>query len=135
MAFGAKQIFPNDTRPRVAIGVDIPFNGNSVFIPNYQTKEAIKNNLINYFLTNPGERPGNPEFGAGLRAYIFTQITEGNLDFLKEDIQNKLSTYFPSVGVEEVAVTANEDNNQILVTIKYFVSNTGINDSLELSFT
>jgi phage baseplate assembly protein W len=135
MAFGAKQIFPNDTRPRVAIGVDIPFNGNSVFTPNYQTKEAIKNNLINYFLTNPGERPGNPEFGAGLRAYIFTQITEGNLDFLKEDIQNKLSTYFPSVGVEEVAVTANEDNNQILVTIKYFVSNTGINDSLELSFT
>jgi phage baseplate assembly protein W len=135
MAFGAKQIFPNDTRPRVAIGVDIPFNGNSVFIPNYQTKEAIKNNLINYFLTNPGERPGNPEFGAGLRAYIFTQITEGNLDFLKEDIQNKLSTYFPSVGVEEVAVTSNEDNNQILVTIKYFVSNTGINDSLELSFT
>lgn len=135
MAFGAKQIFPNDTRPRVAIGVDIPFNGDSVFTPNYQTKEAIKNNLINYFLTNPGERPGNPEFGAGLRAYIFTQITEGNLDFLKEDIQNKLSTYFPSVGVEEVAVTANEDNNQILVTIKYFVSNTGINDSLELSFT
>lgn len=135
MAFGAKQIFPNDTRPRVAIGVDIPFNGNSVFTPNYQTKEAIKNNLINYFLTNPGERPGNPEFGAGLRAYIFTQITEGNLDFLKEDIQNKLSTYFPSVGVEEVAVTANEDNNQILVTIKYFVNNTGINDSLELSFT
>lgn len=135
MAFGAKQIFPNDTRPRVAIGVDIPFNGNSVFTPNYQTKEAIKNNLINYFLTNPGERPGNPEFGAGLRAYIFTQITEGNIDFLKEDIQNKLSTYFPSVGVEEVAVTANEDNNQILVTIKYFVNNTGINDSLELSFT
>jgi phage baseplate assembly protein W len=135
MAFGAKQIFPNDTRPRVAIGVDIPFNGDSVFSPNYQTKEAIKNNLINYFLTNPGERPGNPEFGAGLRAYIFTQITEGNLDFLKEDIQEKLSTYFPSVGVEEVAVTSNEDNNQILVTIKYFVSNTGINDSLELSFT
>ena len=135
MAFGAKQIFPNDNRPRVAIGVDIPFNGNSVFTPNYQTKEAIKNNLINYFLTNPGERPGNPEFGAGLRSYIFTQITEGNLDFLKEDIQNKLSTYFPSVGVEEVAVTSNEDNNQILVTIKYFVSNTGINDSLELSFT
>ena len=29
MAFGAKQIFPNDTKPRVAIGVDIPFTGNS----------------------------------------------------------------------------------------------------------
>ena len=43
------------------------------FDPNFQTKDAIKNNLINYFLTNPGERPGNPLFGAGLRNFIFTQ--------------------------------------------------------------
>ena len=71
MAFGAKQIFPNDLRPRVAIGVNLPFNGNGVFVPNYQTKDAIKNNLINYFLTNPGERPGNPTFGAGLRDTLF----------------------------------------------------------------
>ena len=26
MAFGAIQQFPNDTRPRVGIGVNIPFN-------------------------------------------------------------------------------------------------------------
>ena len=51
MAFGAKQIFPNDTRARVAIGIDLPFNGSAVFKSNYQTKDAIKNNLINYFLT------------------------------------------------------------------------------------
>jgi len=134
MAFGAKQIFPNDTRARVAIGVDLPLNGEVAFRSNYQTKDAIKNNLINYFLTNPGERPGNPEFGAGLREYIFTQITDDNLDFLKEDIQDKLATYFPRVVVEEVEVTANHDQNQILVTIKYFVANTDINDTEELSF-
>ena len=50
MAFGVKQIFPNDTRARVAIGVDLPLNGNAVFNSNYQTKDAIKNNLINYKL-------------------------------------------------------------------------------------
>jgi len=134
MAFGAKQIFPNDTRARVAIGVDLPLNGEVAFRSNYQTKDAIKNNLINYFLTNPGERPGNPEFGAGLREYIFTQITDDNLDFLKEDIQDKLATYFPRVVVEAVEVTADHDRNQILVTIKYFVANTDINDTVELSF-
>ena len=134
MAFGAKQIFPNDTRARVAIGVDLPLNGEVAFRPNYQTRDAIKNNLINYFLTNPNERPGNPTFGAGLRQYIFTQITDGNLDFLKEDIQDKLSTYFPRVVMEGVEVTANHDQNSILVTIKYYVTNTDINDTLELSF-
>jgi len=27
MAFGERQIFPNDLRPRVAIGVALPFSG------------------------------------------------------------------------------------------------------------
>ena len=74
MAFGARRIFPNDQRASVAIGFNLPINGEGVFTPNYQTKDAIKNNLINYFLTNPGERPGNPNFGAGLRNFIFKQM-------------------------------------------------------------
>ena len=135
MAFGARQIFPNDLRPRVAIGVNLPFNGNGVFVPNYQTKDAIKSNLINYFLTNPGERPANPTFGAGLREYIFTQIESDNLDFIKEDIQNKIGINFPNVAVESVEVLAQEDYNTINVVIKYSVINTDINDELQLTFT
>ena len=79
MAFGAIQQFPNDTRPRVGIGVNIPFNEGGVFTPNYTTADSIKNNLINYFLTNPGERPGNPTFGGGLRAFIFSSISDLSL--------------------------------------------------------
>ena len=48
MAFGAQRVYPNDLRPRVAIGVDLPFSGPVAFIPNYQTKDAIKNNLVNF---------------------------------------------------------------------------------------
>ena len=44
MAVGAVRKFPNDTRQRVGIGVDIPFSSGGVFTPNYTTKEAIKNN-------------------------------------------------------------------------------------------
>ena len=50
MAFGVRRVFPNDLRPRVAIGVNLPFSAPGVFQPNYQTRDAIKNNLINYFL-------------------------------------------------------------------------------------
>ena len=135
MAFGAKQIFPNDQRPRVAIGVDLPLNGRACFRPNFETKDAIKSNLINYFLTNPGERPGNPEFGAGLREFIFTQITDDNLDYLKEDVQEKLASNFPRVVVEGVNVNPDQERNRILVQIKYSVANTGIEDQLELSFS
>ena len=68
MAFGAQQIYPQDLNVSQAIGINLPLNGPAVFKSNYQTKDAIKNNLINFFLTNPGERYLNPEFGGGLRA-------------------------------------------------------------------
>ena len=135
MAFGAKQIFPNDTKARVAIGINLPLNGKAVFDSNYQTKDAIKSNLINYFLTNPGERNGNPTFGAGLRSFLFEQITNDNLDFLEENIQEKLKNFFPNVNVEGVELTSNQDKNEIKITITYSITNTGINDELELSFT
>jgi len=134
MAFGAVQIYPNDTRARVGIGVDIPFNEGGVFTPNYTTKEAIKNNLINYFLTNPGERPGNPTYGGGLRNFIFTNIDSENLDFLKDDINEKLKIQFPNILVYSVIVTGNFDNNEVQVAIKYAVQNTSITDDLTLSF-
>ena len=134
MAVGAVRKFPNDTRQRVGIGVDIPFSSGGVFTPNYTTKEAIKNNIINYFLTNPGERPANPLFGGGLRNFIFEQISFENLDYLKEDINTKLQQFFPDVVINEVEVIGNEDQNEVVVNLQYAVSNTGIEDELNLSF-
>ena len=134
MAFGATRIFPNDQRPRVAIGFNLPMNEGGVFTPNYQTKDAIKANLINYFLTNPGERPGNPEFGAGLRAYIFTQIDQQDLSFIKDDIQSKVLTFFPDVIIQEITVLPTETSNEININITYSVADTGIDGALSLSF-
>ena len=135
MAFGAKQIFPVDLNPRRAVGVNIPFTGEVAFTPNYLTKDAIKNNLINYFLTNPGERPGNPLFGGGLRKYIFTQIEQDNLDFLKEDIQDKINQNFPNILLGSVEILENLNYNSINVIINYSIPNTDINDELQLSFS
>tara|TARA_Y100000004_G_scaffold194845_1_gene260420 strand:+ start:747 stop:1154 length:408 start_codon:yes stop_codon:yes gene_type:complete len=134
MAVGVRRQFPNDIRQRVGIGVDIPFNAGGVFTPNYETKKAIRNNLINFFLTNPGERPANPSFGGGLRNFIFEQLADDNVEFLKEDIENKLQTEFPDVVVGEVNVIANQDNNEVVVNIIYAVANTGIEDEINLSF-
>ncbi len=134
MAFGAQRVYPNDLRPRVAIGVDLPFSSPGVFKPNYQTKDAVKNNLINFFLTNPGERYENPTFGAGLRTYIFTQISNNDLDYIKEDIQDKLAINFPEILVNSVEVFQTVNENTIQININYSIPNTNINDTLELNF-
>jgi len=135
MAFGSKQIYPLDLNPRRAIGIDLPLNGKAVFKSNYLTKDAIRNNLINYFLTNPGERLGNPSFGGGLREYVFTQIEKNNLEFLKEDIQHKLNQNFPNVVLNSINILENKDFNSINVIINYSIPHTDINDELQLSFS
>ena len=134
MAFGVRRVYPNDLRPRVAIGVNLPFSSPGVFEPNYLTKDAIKNNLINFFLTNPGERIENPLFGAGLRNFIFSQIQTDNLDFIKEDVQTKINDNFNNISVEEINVFRIIDENTIKINITYSIPNTGINDTLELNF-
>ena len=134
MAFNPQQIYPIDLNPSTAGGVDIPFNSPSVFKSNYLTKDAIKNNLINFFLTNPGERYLNPNFGGGLRAFIFEQITLNQLDFLREDINDKLSLYFPNLKINDLTVTGNPDTNTISISLSYSIPNTNISDNLEIQF-
>jgi uncharacterized protein len=134
MAFNPQQINPVDLNPNVGVGVNLPFNGPSVFTPNYLTSQSIKNNLINFFLTNPGERPLNPAFGGGLRAFIFEQIAEDNLDFLKQDVNKKIETYFPSVIIDSLDVLRNDDTNSIIIQLKYSIENSNINDIITFQF-
>ena len=70
MAVNVKKINPLDRQPRKAIGIDLPFSAPAVFNSTHQTKDALKVNLINFLLTNRGERPLNPNFGGGLRELL-----------------------------------------------------------------
>ena len=133
MAFGSKQIFPNDLKPRVAIGVDIPFNAPGVFRSNYQTKDAIKSNLLNIFLTNQGERIANPGFGVGLRDFIFEQISTQNLSGLQENIQEQVQGYIPGINIISLDITGNSDQNKVYISLAYSLPNTNIEDKIEVT--
>ena len=134
MAFNPQLINPIDLNPNLAVGVNLPFSGPSVFESNYLTSDAIKNNLINYFLTNPGERPLNPTFGGGLRSFIFQQISENSLDGLKENVSLKLETYFPNVIINSLDVLKRDNENSVVVQLKYSIANSNINDNLTFQF-
>ena len=135
MAFGAKKIYPLDTKPSTGIGIALPFNVPGVFRTTYTTQDTIKYDLINFFLTNQNERYLNPTFGGNLRAFIFQQISEGSIDSLKEDIQNQLSTYFPMVVIDSLDIDSLPEFNQINVILKYNIADTGLTDTVQLAFT
>jgi uncharacterized protein len=134
MAFNPKQINPNDLNPSKAIGIDLPLNGNSVFKPNYQTKDSIKSSLINFFLTNPGERYLNPLFGAGLRSFIFEQIEDNNINSLQSTLNSLLQQNFNNINIKSLNILKKEDNNTIIVELKYSINNTNISDNINIQF-
>jgi phage baseplate assembly protein W len=138
---------PLDINKRVAVGVSIPFNGkgttfnnllytgsagsenlspvystgNSVFNSTYTTVDQIKSNLINYILTNKGERVLNPNFGGNIRAFIFENITESNLRALEIKLTNDITSNFPSVNIISIALTPTYEQNAIQLDIVYSI--------------
>jgi phage baseplate assembly protein W len=134
MPFNPQTINPADLNPNVAVGVNIPFSGPAVFTSNYTTAQAIKNNLINYFLTNPGELPLNPTFGGGLRAFIFEQIAEGTLIGLEQNISSNIENVFPMIIINSLEILRNDDYNTLTVMLKYSIANSNVNETLNFEF-
>jgi phage baseplate assembly protein W len=128
--------FPIDTQPSKAVGVALPFSGegDAVFNSTYTTKSQLNSNIINFFLTNKGERVFYPNYGGNLRATLFEQITSNNLDALKSQIENDLTVNFPEVRVAEIEVLGSEDLNTIQVNITYTVVLSGETDTVSLNF-
>jgi phage baseplate assembly protein W len=133
MAFIISSKFPVDTLPDVAVGVSIPFSGKAVFNQTYVTKDQIKSNLINFFLTNKGERYLNPGFGGNLRATLFEAISDQGLEGLEAQIRDQLGILFPTVNVQELNVDSIPDKHQIRVTLKYQVLNQSL-DEIQINF-
>ena len=131
------RVNPLDLQKNIAIGIALPFGvcgDDRLFDKTYSTKDQTKSNLINVLLTNRGERVLDPTYGANLRAVIFEQITEGNLDALKSKIEIDLTTNFPDVRLANLDILGNEDLNEIQVRITYTVVLSGETDTISLNF-
>ena len=134
MAFDVKRINPLDRQARKAVGVNIPFSGNAVFNSTYETKEAIKANIINYLLTGKGERYFNPSFGSGLRNELFNNINRENLSTLEFKVRLDLENYFPTLEVIDLKVQTEPDNNIIALSLRFRLTDTLIEDEILINF-
>ena len=123
---------PIDLQPSRAVGFGFPLNGDAVFVPTFFTRDQIKANLVNYLLTNKGERVFRPNFGANLRALLFENIIDASIDDLESRIQNDISFFFPNVIVKELQFNNEPDRNEINFTLTYEIANLGITDNLNI---
>jgi phage baseplate assembly protein W len=134
MAFQVQQINPLDQQPSVGVGVGLPFSSNSVFNTTYSTQDALKSNLINYFLTGTSERFLNPNLGAGLRALLFDQMTEDKKEEIKTVVRSGVAQWFPNINIQNLQVAEDVDSQTVTISIKYNVRLTNIQDQLSINF-
>jgi phage baseplate assembly protein W len=105
--------------PNRGLGIKLPFNTHNVFTINYTTKDQVKSNLTNYMLTNKGERPFNPEFGADLRRLLFDQNTDFTV--AKEVLLDNLGLYFPMITVNNLDFTADLQRSLLNIKLDYSI--------------
>lgn len=124
--------YPIDLDKRKAVGFGFPLNGDAVFVPTYDTREQIKANLVNYLLTNRGERVFNPTFGADLRNLLFESPTNSSLEELEFKISDSIANRFPQIKIKEINFQDLADQNAINFTLTYEIVLFGIEDEIEI---
>jgi phage baseplate assembly protein W len=124
--------YPIDSNDRKAVGFGFPLNGPAVFVPTFTTRDQTKANLINYLLTNKGERVFNPNFGADLRNLLFENVIEQTTEDLASAIQTDINNFFPQVDIKEIKFNNQPDDNTINFTLVYTIRNFGITDDITI---
>ena len=90
----------------------------------------MKYNIINYLLTNRGERLFNPTFGANIRARLFEQITQDSNESLRVSIMSSVESYFPSIEITTLYIIPEPNYNTITIQFSYRIKTSGQTDDI-----
>jgi phage baseplate assembly protein W len=105
---------------------------------NQTVLEVVHQNLKMILLTSPGERIMDPNFGVGMRRFLFEQNDASTHSRIKAKIKRQVSEYMPYIEIQDVLFNteANNDNitaNQLLLTVKFYIGNSGAVSALTVS--
>ena len=132
MATIVSKKYPIDISKRTAIGFDFPLNGDAVFNQTFETRDQIRANLVNFLVTNQGERVFNPNFGADLRLLLFNFQDDAENDLINI-VRDRVKELFPSVSIERLTINRLDDTNTIQLNITYSIQSFGISDSISIN--
>ena len=83
---------------------------------------AVKGAITAILQTNFGERLFAPEFGTGIRALLFEQMTPLTEQRLKIEVESALARHEPRATVLGTSVKAQEEQNRYEISVVFNVS-------------
>lgn len=123
------------------VSVALPFVYDKIDGPyrlNKDLSSAVKQNLKTLLLTSPGERIMIPQFGVGLRNFLFEGISSQTYERLTFKIQEQIDLFLPFIELETISFVTSDDDprlspNQVNVDIVYNLGQVAGTDVLSIS--
>jgi phage baseplate assembly protein W len=119
--------------PKVPLTLD-PDDGYTL---NTTLKEVARQNFKNLVLTSPGERIMDPEFGVGIRSYLFENNGPATYGQIEARIREQTQKYLPYIQIDQIQfntqdINSNISDNFLGVRISYIIKKLAISDALEI---
>ena len=97
-------------------------------------KSMIKQNLKMLILTNPGERVMDPEFGVGIKQFLFENFQSDVYVRIDEKIREQVNFYLPVVSIVSIEFgRLNQDQNLLALRLEYAIPDISTRDLLEFT--
>ena len=99
--------------------------------------DVVKQNFKNLVLTAPGERVMIPDFGVGIRNYLFEQNDSSTFSEIRGRLTSQTKKYMPFVSIRNVQFInpeeqQNDIGNGVQIVITYEVVPLGLADTLKV---
>ena len=119
---------------RLTLKVHISQDSINGFTTLTNFKEAIKQNFKMLLLTNPGERIMSPNYGVGLKRYLFSNFDEQTFAEVDAKIREQTLAYMPVIEIREITFdSSGMDSNVLRAIIKYAIPTLNYEDLMEFT--
>jgi len=118
-----------------SLAVLLPMSQDSIdgfaMIKNYRA--TAKQNFKMLLLTNPGERVMLPQFGVGLKKYLFTNMQSNTSEKIRDNIRNQVSRYMPYIEIIDIQFsTSASQPNYYAMRVHYSLPSADSEDILDI---
>jgi len=108
----------------------LQLDGSNGYENNQTIIAVIEQNLKMILLTSPGERIMDPNFGVGMKRFLFEQNNASTYSVIRARIKRQVKQYMGFLEIHEVLFSTEENNdnisaNELLVTLRFSINNTG----------
>ena len=98
---------------------------------NSNMLDVVKQNFKHLVLTAPGERMMIPDFGVGIRNFLFEQNDQSTYAAIRGKLDEQVQKYIPFIAIQDVQFEGGEpQDNGVQIVITYEVVPLQFSDTL-----